>query len=74
MRLRVRLACALPALSFQLVRMDMESLPTGIQIPKAGQVHADCLDGIVKVGVFSGFASGNHPVCRELNIADFSDV
>ena len=28
---------SLPALSFQLVRMDMESLPTGIQIPKAGQ-------------------------------------
>ena len=38
------------------------------------EFHPDGLDGIVKIGVFAIFSSGDHPVGRELDVADLADV
>ena len=38
------------------------------------EFHADGFDGVVKVGVFAGFACGDHPVGGELDVADLADV
>ena len=38
------------------------------------ELHADGLDGVVKVGVFAGFAGGDHPVGGEFDVADLADI
>ena len=57
-----------PSCTVHCVRIDSESLPTGMEMPSAGHSSMpDRLDGGVEVGVFAGFAAGGHPVGGKLD-------
>ena len=58
----------------QTVRMDIESLPTGMAMPSAGQSSTpDGADGVVEARVLAGVAGGGHPVRRQLDVAEARD-
>ncbi len=64
---------AAPA-SSHLVRIDSESLPTGMLMPSAGpQLHADRLDGVIQarvLAVLTVLTAGRHPVGRQLELRE----